>query len=69
MSLSAGSVLVVDYEAVNRLLLVRSLEQEGIQTATAVDGLEALDMLRSRPFDRVLLDIVMPRPSTIGYDE
>src|SRR5207253_4823058 len=51
---------VVDDEAVNRLLLVRSLEHEGLRTATAQDGLEALDMLRSRSFDLVLLDIVMP---------
>lgn len=60
MNLPTGSVLVVDDEAVNRLLLVRSLEQEGLRTATAADGLEALDLLRSRPFDLVLLDVVMP---------
>ena len=55
-----GTVLVVDDEAMNRLLLVRSLEQEGLRVDTASDGLEALDMLRSRPFDLVLLDILMP---------
>ena len=55
-----GTVLVVDDEAINRLLLVRSLEQEGLRVDTASDGLEALDMLRSRPFDLVLLDILMP---------
>lgn len=55
-----GSVLVVDDEAMNRLLLVRSLEQEGLRVDSVADGLEALDMLRSRPFDLVLLDIVMP---------
>ncbi|HEX7276822.1 MAG TPA: response regulator [Acidimicrobiales bacterium] len=55
-----GAVLVVDDEAVNRLLLVRRLEQQGLGVASAADGLEALDMLRSRPFDLVLLDIVMP---------
>ncbi|MEA2685958.1 MAG: two-component system, cell cycle response regulator [Actinomycetota bacterium] len=56
----AGTVLVVEDEAVNRLLLVRSLELEGLTTASAADGLEALDMLRSRSFDLVLLDIIMP---------
>jgi two-component system, cell cycle response regulator len=55
-----GTVLVVDDEAMNRLLLVRSLEQEGLRVDSASDGLEALDMLRCRPFDLVLLDIVMP---------
>ncbi|MEA2972143.1 MAG: hypothetical protein QOG82_601 [Actinomycetota bacterium] len=55
-----GSVLVVDDDALNRLLLVRSLEQEGLRVDSASDGLEALDRLRSRPFDLVLLDIVMP---------
>src|SRR5205085_8014623 len=60
MSLADGTVLVVDDEAMNRLLLVRSLEQEGLRVDAAADGLEALDRLRSRPFDLVLLDIVMP---------
>ena len=66
MTLAVGTVLVVDDEAMNRLLLARSLEQEGLRVDIASDGLEALDMLRSRPFDLALLDIVMPLAD--GFD-
>lgn len=62
----SGSILVVEDEAVNRLLLERSLIADGLNTATAANGLEALDMLRSRHFDLVLLDIVMPMAD--GYE-
>ncbi|MEA2828155.1 MAG: hypothetical protein QOG43_2594 [Actinomycetota bacterium] len=66
MTIPAGTVLVVDDESLNRLLLTRSLEQEGLRVQSASNGLEALDMLRSRPFDLVLLDIVMPLAD--GFD-
>jgi adenylate cyclase len=53
-------VLVVDDDSVNRLLLSRSLEQEGHRFATAEDGRRALEILRAESFDVVLLDVVMP---------
>jgi adenylate cyclase len=53
-------VLVVDDDSVNRLLLSRSLEQEGHRFATAEDGGRALEMLHAESFDVVLLDVVMP---------
>jgi CheY-like chemotaxis protein len=56
----AGSVLVVDDEPMNRLLLRRALESEGRHVSEAPDGSQALDVLRSEPIDVVLLDLVMP---------
>ena len=53
-------MLVVDDDSVNRLLLSRSLEQEGHRFATAEDGRRALEILRAESFDVVLLDVVMP---------
>jgi class 3 adenylate cyclase len=53
-------LLVVDDNRVNRLLLARSLETQGHRVDVAADGRMALDMLRDRPFDLVLLDIEMP---------
>jgi len=44
----------------NRLLLGRSLEQEGHVVAFAEHGREALELLRERPFDVLLLDVLMP---------
>jgi adenylate cyclase len=56
----AGRVLVVDDDPLNRMLLTRSLEQEGHRVGSVAGGQEALEILRQKPFDVVLLDIVMP---------
>lgn len=55
-----GRLLVVDDNRVNRILLARSLEQQGHQVSTAENGREGLELLRSQAFDLVLLDIEMP---------
>jgi adenylate cyclase len=59
-SAQIGSLLVVDDNRVNRLLLGRALEQLGHAVAFAENGREALEALRQRPVDLVLLDIEMP---------
>ena len=60
-----GDLLVVDDNRVNRLLVGRTLEQFGHRVAFAENGRLALEMLRSRPADLVLLDIEMPEMN--GY--
>jgi adenylate cyclase len=55
-----GTLLVVDDNRVNRLLLGRALEQLGHTVVFAAHGREALELLRQRPVDLVLLDIEMP---------
>jgi adenylate cyclase len=55
------AVLVVDDSESSRELLTRRLAEQGYTVAVAVDGQDALDQLAARPFDLVLLDIVMPR--------
>lgn len=60
MTTDAGNLLVVDDDGLNRVLLATSLEEEGYSVATAEDGGQALVLLRSRPFDVVLLDLLMP---------
>jgi len=62
---SPGRLLVVDDNKVNRLLLGRSLEQQGHIIEMAENGRQALEMLQSKPFDLVLLDIEMPEMN--GY--
>jgi class 3 adenylate cyclase len=56
----AGSVLVVDDNELNRDVLCRWLRREGHTATEAADGIAALELLRSRRFDLVLLDIIMP---------
>jgi adenylate cyclase len=60
-----ASVLVVDDNEVNRDLLGRRLQRQGHEVDVAVDGYQALEMIRTKPFDLVFLDIMMPRMN--GY--
>jgi adenylate cyclase len=55
-----GSILVVDDDPVTRLMLTGSLERRGLRVTTAVDGSQALDLVRAKVFDVILLDVVMP---------
>ena len=59
-ALRPGTILLADDNPVNRLLLGRSLEQQGHTVVFAEHGSEALDLLRSRDFDLLLLDVLMP---------
>ena len=56
----SGRLLVVDDNKVNRILLTRSLEQQGHTVEMAENGKNGLEILRSQAFDLVLLDIEMP---------
>ena len=60
-----GNVLVVDDNQVNRDLLARRVKRQGHVVSAAADGFQALEMMRSEPFDLVLLDIMMPQMN--GY--
>ncbi len=61
-----GTILVVDDNRVNRLLLARGLEHDGHTVVFAEHGGEALDLLRRRPFDLMLLDVLMPELDGYG---
>lgn len=65
MKVGQSSVLVVDDNEVNRDLLARRVKRQGHKVTGASNGFEALDMMRSQPFDLVLLDIMMPEMN--GY--
>jgi CheY-like chemotaxis protein len=55
-----ASLLVVDDSETNRDILTRYLERHGHQVTGAAGGNEALAFLASRPFDLILLDVMMP---------
>ena len=58
----AGPVLVVDDEASLRSALAEYLTRQGLSVLQAADGIEALDILKSRhDFALVVLDLTMPR--------
>ena len=67
MSKAEAALLVVDDNEDNRYALTRRLGREGYSNvAIAVDGAQALELLNSKPFDLVLLDIMMPNVN--GYE-
>jgi sigma-B regulation protein RsbU (phosphoserine phosphatase) len=60
------ALLVVDDNDDNRYTLTRRLAREGYTNlTTAANGFEALELLQAKPFDLILLDIMMP--GTNGY--
>ena len=56
----AGRVLVVDDIEGNRDILARRLRRQKYDVVTAVNGVEALEVLSESSVDLVLLDIMMP---------
>ena len=54
-------VLIVDDNATNRMVAESLCVLLGCTTESAVDGLDALEAVRARSFDVILMDIRMPR--------
>ena len=63
---SAGTILVVDDELINRQVLANVLGSNRYRVIEADSGLEALNLLETLAPDAVLLDVMMPRMN--GYD-
>ena len=61
-----GVILVVDDNAANRELLRRQLIREGYEVLLAASGREALELIRQRRVDLMLLDVLMPEID--GYE-
>jgi len=62
-----AAILVVDDNEDNRYTLTRRLRRRGYENvAVATNGREALDLVGRRPFDLILLDIMMPEMN--GYE-
>jgi class 3 adenylate cyclase len=57
--------LVVDDTEMNRDMLCSLLEADGHRSAVAENGRLALELLKAKPFDLVLLDVMMPEMN--GY--
>jgi len=62
-------ILVVEDSVTSRALLQTILERNGYRVRTAVDGLDALAMLKEYEFDMVVSDVDMPRMSGFTLTE
>src|SRR5215467_129745 len=56
----ASSLLVVDDNSMNRIMLSRYITKLGYQATLVENGRQALEKLQTEPFDLVLLDVEMP---------
>jgi PAS domain S-box-containing protein len=66
LPLAGMRVLLAEDNVVNQKLAVRLLQKMGAQVQVAVNGLEALRVLREADFDAVLMDCQMPELD--GYE-
>jgi CheY-like chemotaxis protein len=62
-------ILVVDDDATTRALLVSVLRERGLTVDEALDGREALDLLKENSYSVVLLDLLMPNVDGFGVIE
>jgi len=60
LSSSLGTILVIDDNRMQRMVVARNLQQIGHLVREAESGVQALARLRAEPMDVVLLDIEMP---------
>jgi two-component system chemotaxis sensor kinase CheA len=68
-AVTAPGILVVDDSITSRSLEKSILEANGYRVRVAVDGLEALELLRVEKADLVITDIQMPRMDGFGLVE
>src|SRR5438105_4096152 len=59
-SIPTSSLLIVDDNSMNRIMLSRYITKLGYQANLAENGRQALEKLQSKSFDLVLLDVEMP---------
>ena len=62
-------ILIVEDEPDIQELLCAYLQDAGYGTAAAGDGVAALELFQSRPFDLVLLDLMLPKIDGFGVCE
>ncbi|MBA3869648.1 MAG: response regulator [Anaerolineae bacterium] len=60
-SLPGCDILVVDDEPQIREIIERTMQKEGWNVSQAQDGIEALEIVNTKPPQLILLDLMMPR--------
>lgn len=61
------SVLIVDDTSIVREPLEKLLRYEGYETVTASNGVEALEAMKARTPDVILLDVAMPKMNGVEF--
>lgn len=58
--MSKGRILIVDDSRLSRTFCTDILAEDGFDVETASSGMEALNLLKARDFDLVILDLILP---------
>jgi PAS domain S-box-containing protein len=64
---ASGTILIAEDEEPLRRVAKRVLEREGYQVLVAANGREALDIIRARPVDLVISDLMMPQMTGLEF--
>jgi len=59
-ALAGSRILLVEDNLINQELMLELLSDEGVITSIANNGLEALELIKNKSFDTVLMDMQMP---------
>jgi CheY-like chemotaxis protein len=62
-----GTILIAEDEEPLRRVAKRVLEREGYTVLVATNGREALDLIRARPVDLVISDLMMPQMTGLEF--
>ncbi len=65
-NLTGKSILLVEDNAINRFVIEKMLEPTKVTLIATEDGFKALELLKSREFDMILMDCQMPNMD--GYE-
>lgn len=66
---NSKNILVIDDSKLNRAIVKNTLSSYNINVFEASDGIEGLNALKSKQFDLILVDIVMPNLDGFGFLE
>jgi len=62
-----ANILIVDDDPLVRSFLLEPLQKEGLEVDQAEDGASALRLLRSKPYDLVVIDFVLPDVEGLSF--
>jgi DNA-binding response OmpR family regulator len=60
-------ILIVDDDDLLSEMLKMTLELEGFAVATAPNGADGIELVNSRKFDLIILDLVMPKMDGVKF--
>ncbi len=61
------NILVIDDSKLNRAIIKKTLSELNMKVDEAIDGIDGLNALKSKKYDLILVDIIMPKLDGFGF--